>query len=328
MTWEACETVLTGGGLPPDPSGAPPPEVLEPLTLVREIPVPADPMTLAFGAGSLWAISIEKGTLSRIDPALGRVTGSVELGDDLGFGWVAASDDAVWVAGAGNHSLSRIDPVSLEATTVSLGPPVDRPYTIAIGEDAVWVSSQAGQTISRVDPDSARIVETIDVRPPGTSADFGPSGVAVDEDAVWVSEHRADALTRIDPATNEVVATACLGSPDPGRIAVGEGAVWVVDIGGVVNRVSPHSLEVEARVGPLYGPLVGTLAIGDGFVWVANASHIVRIDPATNSVDAAVLVSDEMPEDEWPGGLAIAYGGGSAWATHPVRDVVVEVRAR
>jgi YVTN family beta-propeller protein len=285
-------------------------------------------MALAFGAGALWVTSRENGTLSRVDPETGSVTDSVELGDGLGHGWVAADDDAVWVASMGDGTLSRIDPATLEATTIPIGDPVDRPYTIALGDGSVWVSDQANQTVTRVDAEAVEIIETIDVRPPGvTAVDFGPSGVAVDENGVWVSGHRADALTRIDPATNAVAATVCVGSTSPGRIAAGDGAVWVAEISGLVNRFSSESMEIESRVGPLYGPLVGSLELGGGSLWVANASHLVRIDPATSTVDGAVLITDEIPEDEWPGGLAVAYGGGAAWVTHPVENVIVEVLA-
>jgi streptogramin lyase len=327
-SWTPCQTVTTEAGTPPDPGGVEPMGNVTALKVIREIEVAGDPVALAFGARSLWVVSMEKGTLSRVDPEAGRVTGSLELGTALGFGWVAATDDAVWLVRMGDNSLSRLDPSTLNATTVSLDSVADRPYTLAVGHDAVWVSNQTANSVTRVDPESLEVVETIDVRPPAAGgADFGPAGVAVDDEAVWVSDHRADALTRIDPDTNAVVATTCLGSPDPGRIAVGEGAVWVADIGGVLNRVSPATMEVEARVGPLYGPAVGTLAIGDHSIWVANASHVVRVDPSKNVVDGALLLSGEEPVDDWPGGLAIAYGSGSAWVTHPTRNVVVEVAA-
>lgn len=328
-TWTPCETVASNAGYPPEPSGVGPIEGVDALTIVREIPVPHDPVSLGFAAGSLWVVSMAGGgTLAKIDPEAGRVTKSVELGDALGFGWIAGNEDDLWLTQVGDHSVSRLDPETLGQTTVSIGPTPDRPYTAALGHGSIWVSDPTSHAIVRIDPARTEIVATIDVRPRGTSGlDFAPSGVAVDDSAVWVSEHRADALTRIDPATNEVTATVCLGSPDPGRIVAGEGAVWVADIGGVINRVSPSSMEVQARVGPLYGPVVGSLAVGHGFIWVANASHLVRLDPATNAVDAAVLLSDEVPEDDWPGGLAVSFGAGSAWVTHPTRDVILQVTA-
>src|SRR5262249_45111186 len=46
---------------------------------------------------------------------------------------------------------------------------------------------------------------------------------------------RADALQRIDPTTNRLVATFKLGS-NPTGVAVGRGAVWVID--GDDNRIS------------------------------------------------------------------------------------------
>jgi len=112
--------VASDGGLSPDPSGVRPIEDITTLTVVREIPVPADPVALAFGAGSVWVASMGNGTLSRIDPTSGTVTGSVELGGALGYG--ALAESAVGLAQMGDGSLSRFDPETLEAETLSLGP--------------------------------------------------------------------------------------------------------------------------------------------------------------------------------------------------------------
>ena len=325
--WEPCPSVLNDEGAPPEPTPPEPLESLVALTASATIPVATDPVSVAYGAGAVWVASIAAGTITKIDPAQNAVTGTVELGDELGFAWIAADDTGVWVAGMGDHSLTRLDPETLEATTISLGEPVDRPYTIALGDGSVWVSSLSEESVRRIDPADLSIVATIDVRPAGAeAAEFAPSAVGVDESGVWVVEHRGDALTRIDPATNAVTDTICLGTPEPGRMALADGSVWVADNFGVINRVSASSKEIEARFWTP-GPAVGTIEAGDGALWVANASHLVRVDPVTNAVDAAYAFEGDPPEDQWAGGFAAAYGAGSAWAIPMTENAIVRVTA-
>jgi streptogramin lyase len=327
-TWQACDLGPTGQGLPPDPVPPPPDEEIATLTVVREISVARDPVSLAFGAGSLWVASVEHGTISRIDPAAGQVVDQFELGYEVGFPTIRADDTAAWVAGADDQSLTRIDASGLTQTATSLGPPVQRPYGIGLGAGSLWVSSQTGQTVMRIDPEQLEIEATIDVRPAGAeTADFAPSSVAVDENGVWVVEHRGLALTRIDPASNTVVSTTCLGSPGPGQLVAHDGAVWIGEAGAdVVSRVSTASEDIEVRlVTP--GPVAASLATGNGAIWVATGSHLVEIDPSTNVVAATVLLTDVAPTDQYPGGLAVAFGGGFAWITHPTEDVILQVAA-
>ena len=89
----------------------------------------------------------------------------------------------------------------------------------------------------------------------------------------------AGTVTRIDPSEREVRDSIPVGE-NPTGIAVGFGAVWVVESGGPsVSRISPDTNEVVDRVVVGNGP--SDIAVGDGSVWVTNRfdGTVSRIDP-------------------------------------------------
>jgi DNA-binding beta-propeller fold protein YncE len=90
--------------------------------------------------------------------------------------------------------------------------------------------------VLRLDPRTGRIAAQV----PGT---FQAADLAVAE-GVWVYDQRRGAVLRIDPATNRVgrtipVVRQPLVELDSRVLAVGDGAVWVVDKGaGTLVRVA------------------------------------------------------------------------------------------
>ena len=87
-----------------------------------------------------------------------------------------------------------------------------------------------------------------------------------------------------------VVATIPVGTT-PSVVAVGEGAVWVVNFNSnSVSRIDPLKNRVAATIAVGHGP--DGIAVGEGAVWVANeeGATIFRIDPGTNAVVAKIRV--------------------------------------
>jgi streptogramin lyase len=78
------------------------------------------------------------------------------------------------------------------------------------------------------------------------------------------------------------------------QINAGFGSVWVSEEqGGTVARVDPDSGEVLARIDVGENPLKSQPA--DGKMWVRARDEYVRIDPATNTVDARLAKADVGP---------------------------------
>jgi YVTN family beta-propeller protein len=224
-------------------------------TLQQNIPLEATPTGVAAGAGAVWIANGILGTVSRLDPTVNAVietidvttrsnAGSVTFGDAevwaaFGVGEVGHIDPAanrvvekgvagvspsaiaigegsVWVANAGDNTVSRINPRT--ASEVSDSTVGRRPRGVAVGAGAVWVTNEAEDTVTQIDAASGS-ASTIDVGK-------APAGIAFGAGAVWVANGGDGTVSRIDPASGDVVETIRVGNRPTG-IAVGDGVVWV-----------------------------------------------------------------------------------------------------
>ncbi|MGH2577383.1 MAG: hypothetical protein ACRDG9_06495, partial [Actinomycetota bacterium] len=159
-----------------------------------------------------------------------------------------------------------------------------------------------------------------------------PIDVAVDDASVWVAtvtdpSGRGE-VVRIDPTDGRVVARIPL--PEVGALAVGEGGVWVVNLGhGTVTRIDPETDEVADVI--TMPPLPYEVAAGDssflpeditvgfGRVWVSTArGSVASIDPGPG--EASVVTSDLSAI---LGG--VTAGAGSVWAWNTFEPPEAEV---
>jgi DNA-binding beta-propeller fold protein YncE len=181
---------------------------------------------------------------------------------------------------------------------------------VAIGGGSVWVA-HSFSLVSRLDARSASIVKRILLRNP-------PNDVAFGSGALWVTTWGQPSVVRIDPVSSTVDFATLVGSEleQLGRIATGEGAVWVTSHG--YDQETPGRLwRIDAASGRVTGVTrVGRLpvgvAVGHGAVWVANYSDgtVSRIDPESQEVVATIKVRRGAGE--------IAVGEDALWVT--VRD--------
>jgi peptide/nickel transport system substrate-binding protein len=76
--------------------------------------------------------------VTRVDPGT-NATQDIHVGDEPAA--VAVGPDAVWVANAGDGTVSRIDPVKNEVVRrIRVG---NAPTGVAVGDGYVWVTVQA-----------------------------------------------------------------------------------------------------------------------------------------------------------------------------------------
>lgn len=144
----------------------------------------------------------------------------------------------------------------------------------------------------------------------------GLTDVATGFGGVWVTG--GEGVVHVDPATGEVVADIRVpGTGDYGRIAMGQGSVWVTapelrpdGSRGNLVRIDPATDEVTATV-HIGGPIQG-LAVGNGSVWVtvpdATASTVYRVDASTGRVADTVRVGE--------GAGPVVFAEGSLWVIH------------
>nr|MBA3327840.1 PQQ-binding-like beta-propeller repeat protein [Solirubrobacterales bacterium] len=119
---------------------------------------------------------------------------------------------------------------------------------------------------------------------------------------------------------------AMIGAPvdvgaSPVSIAVGAGAVWVVDAArGTLIRVDPRTREVSGRSARVAGGPF-SVAVGEGAVWVASGDGSVRaFDPRT------VRPTGRAARVRGANGLAVGAGG--VWVTSRLAGTVTRIDPR
>src|SRR6266567_2175911 len=151
MTLAAC----SGSGAVASPSPA----------IATDIDPGGSPSGVAFDFGSLWVGIADKGMVSRIDPATGKVIKSITVGDP-----------AKVLAGARNtHGV---------------------PSAVISGLGSIWAAGADGKLV-RIDPSTGAVIARI-------PAERSPDWLTVGAGSVWVTRETPRAVLRIDPLTNAV----------------------------------------------------------------------------------------------------------------------------
>lgn len=298
---------------PSEPSAVPglPPEI-EALPVEASVSIPGTPGGIAVGLGSVWVASTSNGVLYRIDPESNSVSGSVRYRSGGGVGVedpVAVGGNAVWVASEADDRLVKIDPAGMRVVWKR---PFSSIWGVTYAGGAVWVPQLEASSVARVDPRHGKVLSR--------QAAIGPTDVAPGPTGVWALEHRGSALLRINARTGKRLARIPFEARAPERLAVGSGASWVSDtLGWIVVRVDASAPNRKKEVPMPAGgdTMPGNMAAGGGYVWVGTIqSHVLRIDPRTNTVTGGAQVN-AAPGCKNPktGGcvLDVAFGNGSVW---------------
>ena len=99
------------------------------------------------------------------------------------------------------------------------------------------------------------------------------------------------------------------------RVAVGEGAVWVLQDDRLL-KIDPRSNQVQTAIPKIGGSTA--IAVGEGGVWVPERSKLLKIDPQTGHVIARLPVICR----------SVAVGAGSVWAANPKKGTVSRIDPR
>lgn len=161
---------------------------LDPATnkVIATITVSPGTWYLAFGFGSVWAVSSDSKTIQRIDPATNNVVKTTALGRQPGF--LAAGEGAVWVQEQGDGTVARIDPTSGDVTgRVKVGA-VLKYGDIDTGAGMVWLRTTEDQTFVVIDPQSMTVRTRIGKAEGSGALRFTRAGV-------WTSAHDVHTLT-------------------------------------------------------------------------------------------------------------------------------------
>ena len=187
-------------------------------------------------------------------------------------------------------------------------------------------SMLAAGAVGQIDPGSLHIKTRLFL-------EGDPSRIAADKAGtdVWVGGDQAGTLSEVDTHTRTVRrVTATPGFPS--AVAVGEGAVWVLDgASGLVTkvdpaygspvwsrRVAPRNLVSYDRSRQSLDPT--SVAAGLGSVWTTDGSNwLTRLNPRTRHVDRIDLHSSLD---------GVAVGDGGVWAISGAAATIFRVDRR
>jgi branched-chain amino acid transport system substrate-binding protein len=275
----------------------------------KSVQLPGAVASLAVGGGAVWALDADDGTVARIDPETHAVVKRFSVGGTPTA--VSTGPAGVWVAqgqpGVGSSLIgdvltvgaARIDPKSnVIAQTFTLPRTTGgyvSPQPLAVGRGAVWLVSP-DRVLYRLDEASGHLSVVPQVK---------VAAVVATPTAVWAHDGERT-IMRIDPQGGRVEQRITLAARGLGEIAVGGGAVWVVDpYQGVVWRVVPGDRPVARTVD--VGIRAGGVAYGEAAAWVANGftGTVLRLDPDTGTVTRRISTAG-IPSE-------VAAGAGSVW---------------
>jgi len=277
------------GSTPTTPGLAPPPL---PHGVLASIVMPAGPLRLAAGFGSVWAAAHRGNVLYRVDPATNKVIARIHVGTES-CGAPATGLGRVWVEGCGPGPLVVVDP---KTNRVVARTHDETPLEMAVANGKIWAPDP-------VDPDTLH---------PTAHVDANASDVASGAGSMWFIDTDAGIVKRVDPATATVTRSYRAGKAgsDENFGVFANGALWVYSGGNQLWRIDPTTNTVTShRLRGITAYAQGTFDVADGAVWVRPWSgKVYRFDLTTFSRKA-------YPANESSSGFVLVAFG-SVWESN------------
>jgi YVTN family beta-propeller protein len=310
----------TFGPVPATPAPAQPKTSPLPAGVLASIPVDSAG-GIGFGFGSVWTGSHRSNVLTRIGPATGKVTATIDTGMVSSCGTVGIGFGRVWVSGCNDDPQTVVvDP----STNQVVGRIPHTGLSVGFGAGSAWIGSLASiggggdPWAYRINPKTLAVQARFKV--PGSGMAFGAG-------SAWVADEANGTVARIDPATNKVIAVIPAGLPGAdGTVAVfAAGYLWIYP--GFFNppatdkhdnkiwRINPHGNSVTQKILPSLAHLrpaftTGYLTTGMGSLWIRGYhTAVYQYDPRTLRLIGA------YPADTAAIGM-MAPGFGSLWVTN------------
>jgi virginiamycin B lyase len=184
---------------------------------------------VAAAADSIWLITDDKTTLSRIDPDQNRVVSELRLA--AGCNTLSFGETALWLTCPAENRIIRVNPETNlveKRIEVSTGP-----HALAIGENSIWALCLKDGKVEQIDPKTNKVAKTIDLEVAGSSE----GGIAVSAGTIWVTLPGFP-LTRIDSATGKVMQQ--FWGAGGGAIQFAFNSLWLSNLHlGTLWRIDP-----------------------------------------------------------------------------------------
>lgn len=153
-------------------------------------PIPLDAYCTDLAAGGdqdLFVVCPYDGVALRVDPAAGKVTGSIRLPGPI----AAAVGDDLWVVYERGIARIDTDTMNIEATYHS---DAGTAGSIIVTDDGVWVRAEGAPFLTRIDPVTGEVVETL------AAPDLSSGGdVIAFDDKLWATAYDDKTIVSLRP---------------------------------------------------------------------------------------------------------------------------------
>jgi YVTN family beta-propeller protein len=209
-------------------------------SVIKSYPLPGGPgdVALAFD-GALW-VSLNDGTVRKLDPSDGREVASVSVAS-RGLSMLAIGEDRVWAANRGTLvAMNSLHPQMNTRFTLRWdGNRTPEVTDLVVVGGQIWAADSDGAVVRfPVDPSQRELQGQLVARGGPFAIAAGPTGMALD--GVALASRSTHTVMWCDPATGQEKARIRL--PDVSDVAVGTTAVWASDgRRGLLYRIDPNA---------------------------------------------------------------------------------------
>jgi tRNA A-37 threonylcarbamoyl transferase component Bud32 len=285
------------------------------LELTGATPVDSYPTSVVAADGSIWVVSSDERTLSRIDPATGEVLERVPLENDDPPTSVTAGDGAIWITQGDtlvSSSIWRYDPATHAFSQLNTETALPACYALRVHQGAIWaaVYGASGNEVWHVLPQTGQVADRIKLPSSACLSRF----TGADERSVWFGLQYSTSfqLLRIDVGSEPGRAAETIELDFvPKDIALYEGSIWATSPSDdSIKRIDLETRQLAETV--TVGRLPFAVEVGGGFLWTANTRDhtVTRIDPET--LDVRTIEVGGTPTD-------ITADEGAVWVAVDVR---------
>ena len=230
--------------------------------------------------GSIWLSNPGTGTLTRMDPVTGELTGSIVVNPDpeaTPYDLNAVADDRfVWATGQDN-TLVRIDPQTDEI--VERIPIETLIYRMVLHDGLIWLTDlNASGRLMAVDTQTSQIV--INER-----YSQWPAALAVTDTDVWMASYQGELLYRIDPATGQQVEVFPTSSFSMALVPFGDALYSTGNQDRPLERFSVTSGTTTVRLAE-----VGVATGADRLYGFRGDGAFVELDPVTLEPQSVTMI--------------------------------------
>jgi virginiamycin B lyase len=182
------------------------------------------PLAITSSPDSVWVLTDDKTTLTRIDPDTNAIVSEVRLGAACRS--VSFADSSLWVTCPSEKRIVRINPqTNLVTARIEVTP---EPVSLAYGgpsaaESSIWVLSRKEGKVARIDPKTNKVIATVDLGI--TNAD---GNLTYGDGFVWVTAPGFP-ITKISPQLEKEKVVQQFVGDGGGMIQFGLNSVWLTN---------------------------------------------------------------------------------------------------